>query len=132
MRGDERAQGVMFATVVLEDRIPADHPLRTIRRLVDPILRDLSPQFAALYSQTGRPSIPPEQLLRALLLQLLSSIRSERQLVEQLEYNLLFRWFCRPRPGGGGVARHRLHQEPAAPARRDDRGPVPGPDRRGG
>ncbi|MFN8858964.1 MAG: IS5 family transposase [Gemmatimonadaceae bacterium] len=93
MRGDERVQGMMFATVVLEDRVPADHPLRAIRRLVDPILRDLSPQFEALYSQTGRPSIPPEQLLRALLLQLLYSIRSERQLVEQLEYNLLYRWF---------------------------------------
>lgn len=93
MRGDERVQGVMFATVVLEDRIPADHPLRAIRRLVDPILRDVSPQFEALYSQTGRPSIPPEQLLRALLLQLLFAIRSERQLVEQLEYNLLYRWF---------------------------------------
>jgi hypothetical protein len=57
MRGDERVQGMMFATVVLEDRAPADHPLRATRRLVDPILRDLSPQFEALYSQTGRPSI---------------------------------------------------------------------------
>lgn len=93
MRGDERAQGMMFATVVLEDRIPATHPLRAIRRLVDPILRELSPQFEALYSATGRPSIPPEQLLRALLLQLFYSIRSERQLIEQLEYNLLYRWF---------------------------------------
>jgi transposase len=81
MRGDERVQGVLFATVVLEDRIPADHPLRAIRRLVDPNLRDLSPQFAALYCQTGRPSMPTEQLPRALLLQLLYSIRSERQLV---------------------------------------------------
>jgi transposase len=69
MRGDERVQGMMFATVVLEDRVPADHPLRAIRRLVDPILGELSPQFEALYSQTGRPSIPPEQLLRALVLQ---------------------------------------------------------------
>jgi transposase len=93
MRGDERAQGMMFATVVLEDRVPATHPLRALRRLVDPLLRDLSPTFAALYSGTGRPSIPPEQLLRALLLQILYSIRSERQLVEQLEYNLLYRWF---------------------------------------
>ena len=93
MRGDERVQGMMFATVVLEDRIPATHPLRDLRRLVDPILRDLSPTFDALYSGTGRPSIPPEQLLRALLLQVLYSIRSERQLVEQLEYNLLYRWF---------------------------------------
>jgi transposase len=93
MRGDERVQGMMFATVVLEDRVPADHPLRAIRRLVDPILRELSPQFEALYSQTGPLSIPPEQRLRALLLQLLYSIRSERQIVEQLEHNLLFRWF---------------------------------------
>jgi transposase len=93
IRGDERVPGVVFATVVLEDRVPADHPLRAIRRLVDPILRELSSQFEALYSQTGRPSIPPEQLLRAPLVQLLYSIRSERQLVEQLEYNLLFRWF---------------------------------------
>jgi transposase len=93
MRGDERVQGMMLATVVLGDRIPASHPLRDLRRLVDPILRDLSPTFDALYSGTGRPSIPPEQLLRALLLQVLYSIRSERQLVEQLEYNLLDRWF---------------------------------------
>lgn len=93
MRGDAPQQGMMFATVVLEDRIPADHPLRAIRAMVDPILRDLSPQFDALYSRTGRPSIPPEQLLRALLLQILFTIRSERQLVEQLQYNLLYRWF---------------------------------------
>jgi transposase len=93
MRGDERMQGLMFATMVLEDRVPADHPLRAIRRLVDPILRDLSPQFEALYSQTGRPSIPPEQRLRALQQQLLYSIRSERQLVEQLDCHLLSRWF---------------------------------------
>ena len=93
MRGDECAQGMMFATGVLEDRIPATHPLRDLRRLVDPILRELSPTFDALYSGTGRPSIPPEQLLRALLRQVLYSIRRERQLVEQLEYNLLYRWF---------------------------------------
>jgi transposase len=93
MRGDERVRGTMFATVVLEDRIPGTHPLRDLRRLVDPILRDLSPTFDALYSGTGRTSIPPEQLLRALLLQVLYTIRSERQLVEPLEYNLLYRWF---------------------------------------
>jgi len=93
MRGDERVQGMMFATVLLEDRVPADHPLRAIRRLGDPILRDLSPQFEALSSLTGRPSIPPEPRLRALLLQLLYSIRSERQLVEPREYKLLYRWF---------------------------------------
>lgn len=93
MRGNESGQGVMFTVVNWQDRVPAEHPLRTLRTLIDPILHDLSPQFATLYSQVGRPSVPPEQLLRALLLQLLYSIRSERQLVEQLEYNLLFRWF---------------------------------------
>lgn len=84
MRGDERAPGTMCATEVLEDRIPAAHLLRALRRLVDPLLRDLSATFDALYSGPGRPSIPPEQLL----LQILYSIRSERQPVEQLEYNL--------------------------------------------
>jgi len=93
MRGDERQQGMLFTVVNWEERIPTDHPLRAVRALIDPILRDLSPQFEALYSRVGRPSVPPEQLLRALLLQLFYSIRSERQLVEQLEYNLLFRWF---------------------------------------
>ena len=73
--------------------MPADHPLRAIRTMVDTALRELSPEFARLYPKTGRPSIPPEQLLRALLLQMLYSVRSERQLMEQLDYNLLFRWF---------------------------------------
>lgn len=93
MRGAESEQGVMFSVVALEDRIPADHPLRAIRGLVDPVLRELAPRFATLYATSGRPSIPPEQLLRALLLQILYTIRSERQLIEQLDYNLLFRWF---------------------------------------
>jgi transposase len=93
MRGAERQQGALFSYVSLEDRIPADHPLRTIRALVDPILAAMSPRFDAMYAAAGRPSIPPEQLLRALLLQVLYTIRSERQLMEQLEYNLLFRWF---------------------------------------
>jgi transposase len=93
MRGDQEPQTPLFATIVLEERIPADHPLRAVRALVDPILRELSPRFDALYSERGRPSIPPELLLRALLLQTLYTIRSERQLVEQLEYNLFFRWF---------------------------------------
>ena len=73
--------------------MPADHPLRPIRAMVDTVLRELSPEFARLYPKTGRPSIPPEKLLRALLLQVLYSVRSERQLMEQLDYNLLFRWF---------------------------------------
>jgi transposase len=93
MRGAEPGQRVMFSYVDLEQRIPPDHPLRAIQALVEPVLRELSPRFAALYAESGRPSIPPEQLLRALLLQVLYPIRSERQLMEQLDYNLLFRWF---------------------------------------
>jgi transposase len=83
----------MFSYVAPEQRVPADHPLRAIRIMVDTALRELSPEFARLYPKTGRPSIPPEKLLRALLLQMLYSVRSERQLMEQLDYNLLFRWF---------------------------------------
>ncbi|HUG41132.1 MAG TPA: IS5 family transposase [Longimicrobiales bacterium] len=93
MRGDRRPEDQLFSYVPLEDRVPQNHPLRAIRAYVDPILRDLSSRFDALYSRKGRPSIPPEQLLRALLLQVLYSVRSERMLCEQLEYNLLFRWF---------------------------------------
>lgn len=83
----------MFSYVSLEERVPADHPVRVIRRMTDEALRELSPRFAALYSRLGRPSIAPEKLLRALLLQVLYSVRSERMLMEQLDYNLLFRWF---------------------------------------
>jgi transposase len=83
----------MFSYVSLEQRIPADHPLRPMRAMVDEALKKLSRRFSGLYAATGRPSIPPERLLRALLLQVLYSIRSERMLMEQLEYNLLFRWF---------------------------------------
>lgn len=83
----------MWSYIQPEQRVPQDHPLRPIRRVVDQALKDLSPRFTLLYSHTGRPSIPPEQLLRALLLQAFYSVRSERQLMEQLDYNLLFRWF---------------------------------------
>ncbi len=83
----------MFSYIRPEDRIPANHPLRAIRQLVREVLNELSHSFGRLYSQEGRPSIPPEQLLSALLLQVFYSIRSERQLMEQLNYNLLFRWF---------------------------------------
>jgi transposase len=83
----------LFSYVDLEARVPADHPLRAIRVLVDEALAALSGDFAGLYSKTGRPSIAPEKLLRALLLQAFYTIRSERQLMEQLDYNLLFRWF---------------------------------------
>lgn len=93
MRGIQDKQPRQFSYVSQEDRIPQSHPLRKLRQMVDPILESLSPRFAALYSETGRPSIPPEYLLRAMLVQVLYTIRSERLLMEQLDYNLLFRWF---------------------------------------
>ena len=93
MRGDDQQSGHLFSYLSPEQRVPADHPLRVIRQMTDEALRQLSPQFEAIYATTGRPSVPPEQLLRALLLQALYTVRSERLLVEQLEYNLLFRWF---------------------------------------
>jgi len=93
MRGEDRQQAALFSYLSPEARVPQDHPLRTIRQLVDGALATLSPRFDALYAERGRPSIPPEQLLRALLLQILYTVRSERQLMEQLDYNLLFRWF---------------------------------------
>jgi transposase len=94
MRGDDQQlQSGMFSYVALEDRIPADHPLRGVRKLVDAVLAGMSKDFEGLYSKVGRPSIPPERQLRALLLQVFYSVRSERLLMEQLNYNLLFRWF---------------------------------------
>jgi transposase len=93
MRGDEDAQADVWSYIPLEQRVPADHPLRPLRAMVDAVLTELSPQFSRLYARVGRPSIPPEHLLRALLLQVLYSVRSERLLMEQLDYNLLFRWF---------------------------------------
>ena len=93
MRGFERRNEELFSYVRLEARIAADHPLRAIRVLVDEVLNELSAQFEDLYSHTGRPSIAPEYLLRATLLQAFFTVRSERQLMEQINYNLLFRWF---------------------------------------
>src|SRR3984885_9705485 len=93
MRGDDNQQEGMFSYVSPEKRVPADHPLRPIRKMVDEILKEMSPRFAQLYSEVGRPSIAPERLLRSLLLQIFYSVRSERMLIEQLQYNLLFRWF---------------------------------------
>ena len=94
MRGDDQQlQTGMFSYVALEDRIPADHPLRGVRKLVDVVLAGMSRDFDGLYAQGGRPSIAPERLLRALLLQVFYSVRSERLLMEQLNYNLLFGWF---------------------------------------
>src|SRR5208282_4961442 len=93
MRGDDERQAGMFSYVTLEQRIAADHPARQIRFLVDRALERMDADLGKLYSSTGRPSIAPERLLRAQLLMVLYSIRSERQLMEQLNYNLLFRWF---------------------------------------
>src|SRR6202051_517979 len=93
MRGDERIQDGMFSYVSLEQRVPGDHPLRAVRKLTDAVLLTLSAEFEALYAASGRPSIAPEYILRALLLQVFYSVRSERLLVEHIDYNLLFRWF---------------------------------------
>jgi transposase len=93
MRGDDRQQGAMWSYISPEQRVPADHPLREIREMVNAVLKDMSRTFSRIYAKEGRPSIPPEHLLRALLLQVLYSVRSERMLMEQLDYNLLFRWF---------------------------------------
>lgn len=93
MRGDDRQPDSMFSYVSPEQRVPPDHPLRVIRRLADEALREMSQEFDRLYAAVGRPSIPPERLLRAQLLQVFYSIRSERLLMEQLDYNILFRWF---------------------------------------
>jgi len=93
MRGTERVQDGMFSYISLEQRVPVEHPLRAIRQLTDEVLRSLDSDFDALYAELGRPSIAPEYLLRGLLLQVFYSIRSEVLLVEQIDYNLLFRWF---------------------------------------
>ena len=93
MRGADYRNEKLFSYVRPDSRIPADHPLRAIRTITDAALVQMSDRFDTLYSDVGRPSIPPEKLLRALLLQAFYSVRSERQLMEQMDYNLLFRWF---------------------------------------
>lgn len=93
MRGSDEQTSGMFSYLSPEQRVRPDHPLRAIRRLTDTVLTQLSPQFTAMYSRIGRPSIPPEQLLRALLIQSLYSIRSERLLMEEIDYSMLYRWF---------------------------------------
>src|SRR5246127_1449299 len=93
MRGSDERTGSLFSYMDVEERVPTDHPLRAIRTIVNEVLEGLNGEFARIYSDKGRPSIAPERLLRALLLQTFYSIRSERQLMEQLDYNLLFRWF---------------------------------------
>jgi transposase len=93
MRGTDETSGSLFSYVDLEERIPPQHPLRKIRQVVNDALASLDAEFEALYTDFGRPSIPPERLIRASLLQILFSVRSERQLMEQMDYNLMFRWF---------------------------------------
>ena len=93
MRGTDQQQVHVFSYISPEQRVRKDHPLRPIRTMVDKVLKELSPEFNKMYSKVGRPSIPPEQLLRALLLQMLYSVRSERMLIEEIDYNILFRWF---------------------------------------
>jgi transposase len=93
MRGTDHQQSAMFSYVSTEQRVPKDHPLRPIRVLTDGVLRQLGPRFASIYAKSGRPSIAPEKLLRALFLQVLYTVRSERMLMEQLDYNFLFRRF---------------------------------------
>src|SRR3954464_10940610 len=93
MRGDDTKQGALFSIVSPEQRVPKDHPLRAIKGLAERVLSSLSRTFAGMYSKTGRPSIPPERLLKAQILMALYSVRSDRMFCEQLDYNLLFRWF---------------------------------------
>ena len=93
MRGADVQQGGLFSYVSVESRIPANHPLRAVRTLLDEALASMSRDFDRVYAEGGRSSVPPERLVRALVLQVLYSIRSERLLMEQLDYNLLFRWF---------------------------------------
>ena len=98
MRGNDDQQGALYSYINPEERVPRNHPLRRIRVLMDSALQELSEHFDELYAQRGRPSIAPERLLRALLLQVLYSIRSERQLMEQVDYNLMYRWFVGLKP----------------------------------
>src|SRR5712691_5890536 len=93
MRGTDTKQATMLSVVTPERRVPQNHPLRAVKRLADAALAELSPTFSEMYSAVGRPSIPPERLLKASLLMAFYTVRSERLFCEQLDYNLLFRWF---------------------------------------
>ena len=116
MRGGDERSGSLFSYVDLEARVGKDHPLRTIRGIVNEALAALSGEFSALYARMGRPSIPPEKLLRAMLLQAFYSIRSERQLMERLEFDLLFRWFVGIGVDDAVVGSLDVFQEPRSPA----------------
>jgi transposase len=112
MRGSDERTGSLFSFVDLEERVPKRHPLRKIRQIVNDALSALDADFSKLYASEGRPSIAPEKLLRASLLQAFFSVRSERQLMEQINFNLLFRWFVGPGHRRCGVGRDRVHEEP--------------------
>src|SRR6266567_449389 len=112
MRGIDHQQSQMFSYLSPETRVRKDHPLRAIRVMVDEILAQLSRRFDSMYASAGRPSIPPEKLLRAQLLQMLYSIRSERLLMEEIDYSVLFRWLCGIELGRRGMGRDHVHQEP--------------------
>ena len=112
MRGKFDDQGALFSYISPEKRVPENHPLREIRELVRDVLKELTHSLGKLYASEGRPSVPPEQLLSALLLQVFYGIRSERQLMEQLDYNLLYRLVCRPFAGRDGMGSDDIHQEP--------------------
>jgi transposase len=112
MRGSDKRTGSLFSYVALEDRVPAKHPLRLIRRIVNNVLATLDTEFARIYATSGLPSIPPERLLRALLLQAFYTVRSETQLMEQLDYNLLYRWFRLARGRRSGMGADGVHEEP--------------------
>ena len=117
MRGTFVDQGGLFSYIAPEARVPANHPLRKIRELVRDVLGELTRSLGRLYASEGRPSIPPEQLLSALLLQVFYGIRSERQLMEQLDYNLLYRWFVGLSPDDP-IWDDDLHEEPRSAADR--------------
>ena len=114
MRGDDEQQDGMFSYISPDKRVPQDHPLRGMRVVVDRVLEQLSAQFNRLYARAGRPSIAPEKLLRALLLQLLYSVRSERMLMEQLDYNLSVPVVCGTEHGRCGVGCEHVFEEPGA------------------
>src|SRR6266480_5331135 len=112
MRGGDVRSEALFSYLSCEARVPLDHPLRPIQKIVDEALGALTGEFEKLYAKFGRPSIPPEKLLRPLLLQSFYSVRSERQLMEQLYYNSAVPLVCRAVAGRRGVGRHGVHQEP--------------------
>ena len=121
MRGRPDPQATMLAFVDLEERVPQDHPIRTIKIVADEALERLSPEFDQMYSKVGRASVPPERLLKASLLICLYSVRSERAFCEELEYNLLFRWFLGMNLMERSFDPYGVHEEPAAAIGAQDR-----------